>query len=175
MMKQLFMTMVAILALSSAAMTSANAAQKIGAVDLGRLLQQAPQAKEAQRQLENEFADEKRELEQLRTEVENIQARLKRDELTMSAGERDRLARQVQEKAKNLKRRGEDISETFMRRSSKLGVAFQQGLLGTIQRMAREEGYDLIVGEGVIYAGKSIDMTDKVLARLQSEFDAVKR
>ena len=36
--------------------------------------------------------------------------------------------------------------------------------------MARGEDYDLIMAEGVIFAGDKVDITKRVIERLQSQF-----
>jgi outer membrane protein len=38
--------------------------------------------------------------------------------------------------------------------------------------LAKEDKYDLIVSDGVIYASDRIDITGKVLERLKKDFDA---
>jgi outer membrane protein len=34
--------------------------------------------------------------------------------------------------------------------------------------VAKEENYDMVVGEGVVYASKRVDITDKIVARLKA-------
>jgi len=36
--------------------------------------------------------------------------------------------------------------------------------------LAKAEKYDLIVTDGVIYAGERVDITDKIIGRLNTEF-----
>jgi outer membrane protein len=59
----------------------------------------------------------------------------------------------------------EDFS---IRRSDEINK-LQKDILNAINALAKEEGYDLVVGEGVVYANSRVDITDKILARLQGE------
>ena len=39
-----------------------------------------------------------------------------------------------------------------------------------IQDMARGEGYDLIMTDGVVFAGDKVNITQRVIERLKSDF-----
>jgi len=39
-----------------------------------------------------------------------------------------------------------------------------------IQVLAKAEKYDLIISDGVIFAGERVDITDKILERLRGDF-----
>ena len=39
-----------------------------------------------------------------------------------------------------------------------------------IQALAKSEKYDLIVSDGVIFAGERVDITDMILERLRADF-----
>jgi outer membrane protein len=48
----------------------------------------------------------------------------------------------------------------------------QRELLKEVQEYALQEGYDLIVGDGVLYASTSVNITDNVLRALEAAFQA---
>ena len=60
----------------------------------------------------------------------------------------------------------EDFSIARNREMGKLQKRLNQAII----QVAEKEKFDLIVGDSVIYASKSIDITDKVLKALQDEF-----
>ena len=39
--------------------------------------------------------------------------------------------------------------------------------MDVIQKLAKAEEFDLIISDGVIYAGKKVDITEKVIGRLK--------
>ena len=42
--------------------------------------------------------------------------------------------------------------------------------IDVIQALAKTENYDLVVSEGVVFASERVDITDKVISRLQATF-----
>ncbi|MCC6714130.1 MAG: OmpH family outer membrane protein, partial [Gammaproteobacteria bacterium] len=57
----------------------------------------------------------------------------------------------------------EDVN---LRRNEEFGK-IQKEIVQSIQDVAKAEGYDLILGEGVIYASDKTDITNAVLERLR--------
>lgn len=147
---------------------------KIGAVNVTRLFGQAPQAEQARNKLEKEFGSSKRELEALQEDIIAKQEKLQRDGPVMGASDRAELEREIISDTKDLRRRSEDFQESFSRREKELFVALQSGVFKTIVEKAEKEGYDLIVGEGVIYASDQVDITDALLKQLEKDFKASK-
>lgn len=154
---------------------AAVAETKIGAVNVTRLFSQAPQAEQARKKLEKEFGGSKRELEALQEDIIAKQEKLQRDGPVMGAGERAQMERDIIADTKDLRRRSEDFQEAFARREKELFVALQSGVFKTIVEKAEKEGYDLIVGEGVIYASDQVDMTEALLKQLQKDFKAASK
>ena len=56
-----------------------------------------------------------------------------------------------------------------LRRSQELSK-LQQKVTEVIQALAKAEKYDLIVSDGVIFAGERVDITDMILERLRADF-----
>lgn len=143
---------------------------KIGAVNITRLFSQAPQAEQARTKLEKEFGGTKRELEALQEDIVAKQEKLKREGPVMGAEDRASLERGIIADSKELRRRGEDFQEAFTRREKELFVALQSGVFKTIVSKAEKEKFDLIVGEGVIYASDQVDITSELLEQLKKDY-----
>jgi outer membrane protein len=147
---------------------------KIGVVNAQRLLGESPQAKAAQRVLEDEFSPVQAEMVVLQNAFKAKQEKLQRDIDVMSADERRNAERDLQNDQRNLQRRANELNEDFeLRRDEMLG-GMQQDLFSEIQRYANENGYDLVLGDGVLYMGGSLDITDEVLKGLEARFKAAK-
>ena len=56
-----------------------------------------------------------------------------------------------------------------LRQNEELGK-LQRSLLKEVQDYALQEGYDLVVGDGVLYASTSVNITDNVLRALEADF-----
>lgn len=161
--------------LAGGLMSAAQAADvKIGAVNVTRVFSQAPQAEEARKKLEEEFGSSKRELEALQEDIIAKQEKLQREGPVMGAGDRAALERDIIADTKDLRRRSEDFQEAFSRREKELFVSLQTGVYKTIVEKAEKENYDLIVGEGVIYASDQVDITEALLKALRDDFKAAK-
>jgi outer membrane protein len=58
-----------------------------------------------------------------------------------------------------------------LRQNEELG-ALQQALLREIQEYAAAQGFDLIVGDGVLYASNTVNVTEDVLRAVEANFQA---
>lgn len=153
-----------------AAAGGAAAEIKIGVVNPAALLEKSPQAEAARKRLEREFAPRDRELVRKQKALRKLEERLARDGAVMSEAERRKLERQIRIQRREIKRAQDEFREDFnIRRNEEFG-RLQRRVYQAIVGLAKEEKYDLILGDGVIYAGERVDITGKVLRRLQEEF-----
>jgi len=149
---------------------AAEAELKIGVVNPAVLLEKSPQAEAARKRLEREFAPRDRELVRKQKELRRLEERLARDGAVMSEAERRKLEREIRSRRREIKRAQDEFREDFnIRRNEEFG-RLQRRVYRAIVELAREQKYDLILGDGVIYADKRVDVTEKVLRRLQEEF-----
>lgn len=140
---------------------------KIGFVNPLKILEEAPQAEAARSDLEKEFEPRKDELIAEQKKVQGLEERLNRDGAIMSDAERRKLEREILTRKRDLRRAQNEFREDLnLRRNDEL-ANLQRQVMDVIRRVAEQEHFDLIVGEGVIYAADSIDITDKVMARLK--------
>ena len=58
-----------------------------------------------------------------------------------------------------------------LRQNEELGL-LQRSLLKEVQDYAAQEGYDLIVGDGVLYASNTVNITEAVLRAVEANFQA---
>jgi len=145
---------------------------KIGVVQVLRVLEAAPQAERARKLLEKEFAARDRELVATQKSIKTLEDRLAKDGAIMSESERSRTEREIVTKKREQKRDQDEFREDVnFRRNEEFGK-IQREIVVAIQKVAKEDKYDLIVGEGVIFASDRVDLTPKVIERLKQEFSA---
>jgi outer membrane protein len=140
---------------------------KIGVVQAVRVLEAAPQAEGAKKKLETEFAGRDKQLLGDQKALKALEDRLAKDQAIMSESERSRLERDVLNKRRDLKRNSDEFREDVnFRRNEEFGK-IQRMIVEAIKQLAEEQKYDIVLGEGVIFAGKSVDITDQVIERLK--------
>lgn len=140
---------------------------KIGVVAAVRVLEAAPQAELAKKKLESEFAGKDKLLMAKQKELKALEDRAAKDGAIMSETERTRLERDLIEKRRELKRDSDEFREDVnFRRNEEFGK-IQKEIVEAIQTIAAEQKFDLVLGEGVIFASKAVDITDLVIERLK--------
>ena len=147
---------------------NANAADyKIGVVNAVAVLEAAPQSDTARKKLEKEFSAKDKELVAKQKGLKSLEDRLKKDGAIMSDSERGRLERDILQKRRELKRDQDEFREDVnFRRNEEFGK-IQKQIVEAIRDVAANEKYDLVLGEGVIYASKAVDITDAVIKKLK--------
>lgn len=140
---------------------------KIGVVNAVRVLEAAPQADVARKKLEKEFAARDRELVAAQKSLKGLEDRMVKDGAIMSETERSRLERDIVGKRRELKRDQDEFREDVnFRRNEEFGK-IQRDIVEAIREVAKSQKYDLVMGEGVIFASKTVDITDNVIKHLK--------
>lgn len=148
---------------------SALAELKIGFVNALQLMESAPQVEQANQRLEREFAPRQQGIVRAQQEVRNLEERLTKNREIMSETEGRNVSRDVISKKRELKRQQDEFREDYnIRRNEELDK-LQKRIIEIIQMVAREEAYDFILSDGVVWASKNVDITDKILMRLNQQ------
>lgn len=142
---------------------------KVGFVNTSRLMEEAPQAQSASKQMETEFAPREKELISLQREIKQMEDKLSRDGAVMSESERNKAERELLNQKRDLKRSQDEFREDLNIRRNELLSSLQKELNDAIVALAKEEGFDLVLFEGVVFASDRIDITDAVLERLRRQ------
>jgi len=145
---------------------------KIGVVNIQSLMEQAPQTKSSMDALQEEFAPRQREFLAKQKEFEDLQAKAQKDLAVMGETERRNAEKELRDLQREVTRLQNEFREDLnLRQNEELGK-LQRELLKEVQEYALQEGYDLIVGDGVLYASTSVNITDNVLRALEAVFQA---
>jgi len=148
---------------------------KIGFVNVARLLEKAPQAEQAKKELEREFSPRDKKLVAEQKEIKQMEERLAKDSAVMSQSERDRLDRDILGRKREAKRAQDEFREDFNLRRNEELTQLQKEIFEAIQSLAKEGNYDLLLTDGVVFANESIDVTSQVENRLVSGFRGSKK
>jgi outer membrane protein len=149
---------------------TAAAELKVGFVNPARVSAEAPQAEAARQKLEKEFAPRDQDLVTRQKEVRELEEKLARDAAVMKESDQRRLERDILSQKREIRRTQDEFREDFNLRRNEELAKLQRRIVETIQEMAKEEGFDLIVSDGVIYASTKVDITNRVIERLEREY-----
>jgi outer membrane protein len=144
----------------------AFAETKIGFVDTVKLMEAAPQAKSAQSKIESEFSPREKELVSLQREIKEQEDKLSRDGTVMSESERTKLERDILAKRRDLKRAQEEFRDDLNIRRNEVLAKLQKEMYEAVVALAKDEKYDLIFSQGVVYSSDKVDITEDVLKKL---------
>jgi len=141
-----------------------------GNLTIGQVLEAAPQAEDARKLIEKEFASRDRELVGSQKSLKTLEDKLAKDGAIMSESERVKLEREIISKKRELKRDQDEFREDYnFRRTEELGK-IQREVAKAIQAIAKEKKYDLILSDGVIFASDKVDVTGQVLDVLKKQY-----
>ena len=163
------------LAAAPAQAATAGAGLRIAVVNYGQLIQQSPQAKAAVASLRAEFAPKQRSLQAEATQLKAREDTLKKNEATMTQDQRDQAEVELREKYQDLARRQSEIQDDVNTRRNELMSQLQKTLVQVVQSYAKEQRYDLVLADGVIYADSALDITPAILTALKSQGGAARR
>lgn len=139
---------------------------KLGVVGLQKIMEKSPQAEAAKKRIEGEFRPRERDLSEKRKALRDIETRLEKDGAIMSESERQKLEREAVAQGRDLKRQEQDFQEDLNRRQNEELGRMQRRLLDVVRAYGKEAGYDVIVGDGLLYFSERVDITDAILQRM---------
>lgn len=168
MVKAVFgIAMVFVLALPAAAQET-----KIGVVSLPALIERAPQTKIAMDALQEEFAPRQREFLAKQKEFEDLTAKAQKDFAVMGETERRNAEKDLRDLQREVARLQNEFREDLnLRQNEEYGI-LQRAMLKEVQDYAQQQGYDLIVGDGVLFASTAMNITEQVLRAVEANHQA---
>jgi outer membrane protein len=139
---------------------------KIGFVNIPAVLEKAPQSEKAKKRLEQEFSPRDKKLVAQQKEIENMAAKISKDAAVVSKSEQAKLENDILNKKRDAQRAQQEFSEDFnVRRNEELGK-LQNQIVEVVRGIAKDQSFDILLTDGVIYAGEQIDVTAQVQQKL---------
>jgi len=162
----LFLCAVAFLALTGAV----SAEISIGVVDANKIVEKSPQYAAVRKSLESEFKRRNQDLVAKQKQLKKLEEKLSRDGAIMSAAEVKRLEKDIRARRRKLKSTSDEYREDLnLRRNEEFNKLLRQ-VSEVVHQLAKDDKVDLILSEGVVYASDKVNLTDKVLKRLKSQY-----
>lgn len=139
---------------------------KIGFVNVPKVLEKAPQAEKAKQRLEKEFSPRDKQLVAQQQEIIKLEEKFNKNAKVMAEPAKRKLESEIMAKKRDAKRAQQEFSEDFnLRRNEELGK-LQRRIVDAIKELAKEESFDLLLTDGVIYSNDDIDVTARVQSKL---------
>jgi outer membrane protein len=129
------------------ALPAAAQDMKIGVVSLPALIERAPQTKAAMDALQKDLA-------------------------VMGETERRNMEKELRDLQRELTRLQTEFQEDLNLRQNEEYGLLQRAMLKEVQEYAQAQGYDLIVGDGVLYVNAAVNITDDVLRVVEANYQA---
>jgi len=145
---------------------SVSAEIKIGIVDVNKILKEAPQTISANKKLEKEFGSR---TEKLKAKIQALQGdekKYQKEALTLSDDQKDKTEKSLQQRRIEIQRLERELREDMdLRRREEIGD-LQEKINQTIDRIAADEKYDLILYNGIAFASENVDITNRIIKAL---------
>jgi len=168
MLKRSLVVMVALAAVFQS--TIASAEIKIGVYDARKILESLPSVQKEFNNLNAEFEPKKKDIANKTEKLQKLQDDIKKNAGTIySDTELQSKQLEFQSKRRELQLLVEDTERLFGVRRNEAIRKFQSSVDAEVRKVAQEEGYDLILRSGVMYASPKVDITDQVLKRMSSK------
>ena len=170
--KQLIKVVLGVALVFASAMPAAAQEVKLGFVSLQAIVERAPQTKAVMEALREEFAPREREILAKQKEIEDLQAKVQKDLAVMGETERRNAEKNLRDLGRDFERlRTEYQEDSNLRQNEEIGQ-LQRAILKEVQDYAAAEGYDMIVGDGVLYVGNTVNITEDVLNAVIANYEA---
>ena len=141
---------------------------KIALVNMRNAIVATAEGKQAQAQLQSQFAPKQNELQNMQKQVEDLQRRMSEGARTLSDDEKGKLQRQGEMLTRRLQRGNDDLNEELTAAQGEVVDGIGRKMLDVLDRYSRENGYSVVLdtsaqGSPVIYGSSSLDVTQDIV------------
>jgi len=151
---------------SGAGAQAPPAGQRIGYIDLSRVLARSAAGVAAREQLEREKAGMQKEMDAKRVELDKLREELEKKGPLMTADARRDREEVMERKRRDAARLADDFQRELGRKEQVLAQRVMQDISGVIERVGKQKGYYLVLERGragVLYSAPEADLTDDII------------
>jgi outer membrane protein len=147
-----------------------HAGPSVGFVDVVKVTRDAPQMKEVEKTLEEEFVLREQKIIEMRDQIAALQEKLDKEKRSMGTDERRRLERDI--KSRELRynyNKDEFLQDKQLRTNEERNRVFRV-IDEVIAQVGKSKSLEIILSAkaGVLWRSERIDITDDVMQQLQS-------
>ncbi len=107
----------------------------------------------------------------MQTLQQSLKARedkLTKDGATMTDDHRSREDKDIRDGERELQRKQSEAQDDFNARRNEELSTLQKSLIEQVRTFAKQQNFDLVMADGVIWAAPAVDITPQVLSMLQA-------
>lgn len=138
---------------------------RIGVIHIERILRDSPPARAALERIERDFKPRDTALSAREQEVRTAAAQLEQERAGLDPAARAARERDLDAQQREVQRAREQFAEDLRVRQFEELDKLKERLDQVLTRLARDQGYDLIL-QSALWVGKSVDVTDDVIKAL---------
>ena len=147
---------------------SSAAAGKVGVINIRSAIGSTAEGKQAQAELQSQFAPRQNELENLNKQINDLRQRLAACEGKCSQDEIQRLTTQGQRLTQQLDRKNNEMTEDSNAALGDVIDRIGKKMVDVLDRYARENGYTMVLDSSaqntpILYAATQIDVTQDIV------------
>jgi outer membrane protein len=143
-----------------------DAPPRIAYVDTQRIIRESDLFVVGQQKLRDEFSARNQLLELESARLKELETRRDREIAVQSAQEAIDLKREIETLERSIQRRRNDTNQALNRRINELTETIDRRIQEEIGAYAREQGYDLVLTDGVGFAHPRLDITNAIMRRV---------
>jgi outer membrane protein len=143
----------------TATSTTASGGGKVGTIDMQGAIAATNEGARDFEALNKKFEPRRTELQNLSTEIENLQKQLNTQGDKMNEEARANLVKSIETKKKNLQRSMEDAQTEYQQQGSEIAQRLVQKLAPVIEKYVKANGYGLLLDSGGQWPQGPIVMT----------------
>src|ERR1700680_4617930 len=150
------------------AASAAAAPTKIAVINIRNAIVATAEGKQAQAQLQSQFAPKQNELQGLQKQVEDLQRRMTEGARTLSDDEKAKMQREGELLSRRLQRGNDDLNEELNAAQGEIVDGIGRKMLEVLDRYSRENGFTVVLdtsaqGSPVVYGSSQSDITQEIV------------
>ena len=154
---------------------SAQSAQKVGVIEVQRIVQDSAVGKESLARIQKVSAAKQEDLTKRQTELRDLEKRIQEQGKSLSEDAMEKLQKDYQQKALDLKRFQDDAQRELEELQRRELTELEKKVLPVIEAVSKELGYSLVFNKfqsGLLYADEAVDITAAVIQKFNTAIAA---
>jgi outer membrane protein len=151
------------------------APQKLGVIEVQRVVQESAVGKESLARVQKLQQGKQDELTRRQKELRDLEQKIQEQGKSLSEDAMDKLQKDYQAKALDLKRFQDDAQRELEEAQRKELTELEKRIMPVIDAVSKEQGYTLIFNKfqsGLLYADPALDVTDAVITKFNTQITA---
>lgn len=154
---------------------TAGTTTRIGYVDTQRIIRESELFTVGRQRLTEEFSARTQVLELEEARLRELEARRDRELASLSSQEGLDIKREIETLERSIQRRRNDMKQAMNRRINELSETIDRRIQEEIGAYAREQGFDLVLTDGVGFSHPRLDITDAILRRVNTHAEELRQ